>query len=295
MALTLLDAQRLTNNVMVQGIIEALITESAVLRYLPFMELNGQALLYNQEATLSGAAWNTVGGAWTEQAVTVTQKSAGLTILGGDVDVDNFLNQSFRNPNELRAEAVVKKAKAVAYSFNQAFFYGTGSGGQPTGLSGLVASGQTRSLGVNGAAPTLDDFDALIDLVKPGKPDVIFMSKRTRRGMKKLRRASGNGFFETDLDQWGRRVEFYDGIPVEVDDNIPDILTVGTSTNCSQVFVAQFGYQRGIMGLTNDFIQADEIGPLETKDAFRTRIKWYVGLLNFRDVALATMTGLLPN
>ena len=190
---------------------------------------------------------------------------------------------------------MVKKAKAIAYGFNQAFFYGTGATGQPSGLATLVTSGQTRSLGANGASPTLDDFDALIDLVKPGKPDAIFMSKRTRRGMKKLRRASGNGFFETDLDQWGRRVEFYDGIPVEVDDNIPDTLTQGTSSNCSQVFAVQFGYQRGVMGLTNDFIQADEIGPLETKDAFRTRIKWYVGLVNFRDVALATMTGVQPN
>jgi hypothetical protein len=281
MALTLGDAQKLTNNVMVQGIIEALINESAVLRYLPFLELNGQALLYNQEATLAGSSWYNVGDTWTEQAVTVTQKTASLKILGGDVDVDNYLNQTFRNPNQLRAEAVVKKAKAIAYGFNQAFFYGSGASGQPAGLASLVTGGQTRSLGVNGASPTLDDFDALIDLVKPGK--------------QKLRRASGNGFFETDYDQWGRRVEFYDGIPVEVDDNIPDTLTVGSSSNCSQVFAVQFGYQRGVMGLTNDFIQADEIGPLETKDAFRTRIKWYVGLLNFRDVALATMTGVLPN
>ena len=295
MALTLSDAQKMTNNVMVQGIIETLITESAVLRYLPFLQINGQSLVYNQEASSSGSAWYGVGDTWVEQAVTVTQKITGLKTLGGDVDVDNFLNQTFRNPNELRAEAVVKKAKAIAYGFNTAFFNGSGLSGQPAGLTTIVTAGQTRSLGVNGASPTLDDFDALIDMVKPGKPDVLFMSKRTRRGMKKLRRASGNGFFETDYDQWGQRVEYYDGIPVEVDDNISDALTVGTSTNCSQVFALQFGYQRGILGLTNDFIQADEIGPLETKDAFRTRLKWYVGLLNFRDTALATMTGVLAN
>jgi hypothetical protein len=44
-----------------------------------------------------------------------------------------------------------------------------------------------------------------------------------------LRRASGGGFFETDYNQFGKRVEFYDGIPIIVDDNISDALTVGTS------------------------------------------------------------------
>src|SRR4051794_12446208 len=132
MALLLADAQKLTNNQFVQGIIESIVTESQVLQFLPFMELNGQSLLYNQEATLSGSAWYAPADTWTEQAVTVTQKTALLKILGGDVDVDNFLNQTFRNPNELRAEAVNKKAKAIAYGFNDAFFNGTRAANQPT-------------------------------------------------------------------------------------------------------------------------------------------------------------------
>jgi HK97 family phage major capsid protein len=294
MALLLADAQRLTSNQFVQGIVETIITESQVLQFLPFMELNGNSLIYNQEATLSGSSWYAPSDVWTEQAVTVAQKSAALKILGGDVDVDNFLNQTFRNPNELRAEAVNKKAKAIAYGFNDAFFNGSGSSNQPTGIKLLCTGGQTRSLGANGAAPTLDDFDALIDMVKPGKPHALFMSKRTRRGLKKLRRAMNN-VLDEDITQFGQRVEFYDGIPIIVDDNISDAETVGTSTDCSRIYAAQFGYGQGIMGLMNGMLQADEIGNLETKDAFRTRIKWYCGLLNFRDLALAMMTGVRPN
>ena len=294
MALLLADAQRLTSNQFVQGIVETIITESQVLQFLPFMELNGNSLIYNQEATLSGSSWYAPSDVWTEQAVTVAQKSAALKILGGDVDVDNFLNQTFRNPNELRAEAVNKKAKAIAYGFNDAFFNGSGSSNQPTGIKLLCTGGQTRSLGANGAAPTLDDFDALIDMVKPGKPHALFMSKRTRRGLKKLRRAMNN-VLDENITQFGQRVEFYDGIPIIVDDNISDAETVGTSTDCSRIYAAQFGYGQGIMGLMNGMPQADEIGNLETKDAFRTRIKWYCGLLNFRDLALAMMTGVRPN
>lgn len=296
MPFTLNDAQKMTNNVIEQGIIENIIVESRVLEMLPFEELNGVALIYNQEATISGSQFYGVGDIWQEQSVTVTQKQANLTILGGDVDVDSFLQQTFRRPNDIKAEAIAKKAKAIAYGFNYAFFNGNAAVDPRNfnGLSQLCTSAQTISLGANGAAPTLDNFDMLIDLVKPGKPDAILMSKRTRRGLKKLRRAA-NTVLEVDVDAFGRQVEFYDGIPIIVDDNILDNNTVGTATNCSTIYAVQLGYQRGLMGLTNGGIQYSEIGELEQKDATRTRIKWYCGLLNYRDLALAQMVGVLPN
>lgn len=296
MAFTLYDAQRLTNNVIEQGIIENIIVESRVLEMLPFEELNGVALIYNQEATLGGSSFYAVGDTWNEQALTVTQKQASLSILGGDVDVDSFLQQTFRRPNDIKAEAIAKKAKAVAYAFNNAFFNGNTFDDPRSfnGLSQLCTSAQTISLGTNGATPTLDNFDVLLDLVKPGKPDAIMMSKRTRRGLKKLRRQA-NTILEVDVDRFGRQVEFYDGIPIIVDENILDNLHVGTATTCSTVYAVQFGYQRGLMGLTNGGIQYNEIGELEQKDATRTRIKWYCGLINHRDLALAQMVGVLPN
>ena len=75
-------------------------------------------------------------------------------------------------------------------------------------------------MGANGAALTLDKLDELIDLVKPGRPDALCMAKRTRRKLSSLRRASGN-LLETDVDAFGRRALFYDGIPILVDDFLP--------------------------------------------------------------------------
>ena len=42
-----------------------------------------------------------------------------------------------------------------------------------------------------------------------GKPDAIFLSKRSRRKLKQLRRSADN-VIEVDIDQFGRRVEFYE-------------------------------------------------------------------------------------
>lgn len=45
--------------------------------------------------------------------------------------------------------------------------------------------------GANGGALTLDLMDQMIDLVKPGRPDLLLMSKRTRRKLSSLRTQLG--------------------------------------------------------------------------------------------------------
>jgi hypothetical protein len=45
------------------------------------------------------------------------------------------------------------------------------------------------------------------------------------------------------------------------------------------------------VGLTNGGVEAVDVGPLETKDASRVRIRWYVGMTVLRDSAIARMNG----
>ena len=292
MPLLLADAARLSQDVLVRGVIETLITESAVLRYLPFITLNGNSLRYNQEVTLGDVQFHNIGDTWDESVMTTAEKVARLSILGGDADVDEFLQQTYSNVNNLRALAIEKKAKAMAYKFNATFFAGDSAitPEEFDGLKKLSTGGRTINGGANGAVLTLDKLDELIDMIKPGKPAVLFMSKRSRRKLSSLRRASGN-ILETGTDAFGRRVTMYDGIPIEVDDNIPDNETLGTSIDCSSVYAVQFGFETGLCGLENGGVQVVPIGNLETKDAWRTRLKWYVGLALFRDIALARLEG----
>jgi hypothetical protein len=109
-----------------------------------------------------------------------------------------------------------------------------------------------------------------------------------------LRRASGN-LLETDVDQFGRRALFYDGIPLVVDDFVPDTQTKGSSgAICSSIYAVKFGQGIGVMGLEHGGIQIETIGELETKDATRRRIKWYTGLAVFSELGTARLEGILP-
>ena len=293
MALTKVEAAKLTNDLLLRGVIETIVMESPVLLQLPFMEVTGTALTYNREATMPAASFYDVGDSWSEATPAFTQVTAALKILGGDADVDNFLQRTYADPNDLESVVLASRAKAVAHKFSDTFF--NGDDGVDTksfdGLRVSVTAGQTLTMGANGAPLTLDKLDELVDLVKPGKPDALLMAKRTRRKLSALRRASGN-LLETDVDAFGRRALFYDGIPILTDDFIPTNETEGTSgAVCSSVYALKFG-AGGVMGLDNGGIQVEAVGELETKDATRYRVKWYCGMAVLADLGLARLKGI---
>ena len=296
MALTKAEAAKLTQDLLLRGVIETIVKESQLLQLLPFMEVTGTAVTYNREATMPAAAFYDVGDTWAEATPTFTQVTTGLRIMGGDADVDNFLQAAYADPNDLEAEVIGLRAKAVGQKFRDAFFNGD-SGVDAKSFDGLTKAtpaGQTLAAGANGGALTLDLMDQLIDLVKPGKPDALFVSKRTRRKLSSLRRASGN-LLETEVDQFGQRALVYDGIPLVVDDFVSDAQAKGSSGSvCSSVYAVKFGQGVGVMGLEQGGIQVTPVGDLETKDATRFRIKWYAATAVFSELGVARLEGVLP-
>ena len=215
MALTLEEASKLSNDMLLQGVVETIVKESAVLQRLPFIEIVGNGLTYNQEKTLPGIDFYDVGDTWVESAPTFEQKTANLKIMGGDADVDNFLKSTRSNVQDLEAAVIELKAKALRDKFEEAFIYGDAatSPKQFDGLRYLIdttaASDQVIAMGATGATLTLSKLDELIDAVKGGKPDMLIMSRRSRRKITSLVRASGS-MMETDRDKWGNFVQFWD-------------------------------------------------------------------------------------
>src|SRR5512142_3238227 len=114
MALLLAEAAKLCTDVLQRGVIETIVKESPILQMLPFMTIEGNSYKYTQENTLGSADFYPVNANWSESAATFTQQSAGLSILGGNADVDNFIQRTLSTVQDQRAIQVVKKAKAVA-------------------------------------------------------------------------------------------------------------------------------------------------------------------------------------
>jgi HK97 family phage major capsid protein len=295
MALTLVEASKLSNDTLVAGVIETMAQESPVLQRLPFVEIVGNGLTYNREDTAPTAAFYDVGDDWAEDTPTFEQVTSVLKILGGDADIDNFLKTTRSNVQDLEAAVVQLKARAVQTLFDDTFVNGD-EGGDPNsfdGIDALAVAGQTVSMGTNGDSLSLEKLDELVDKIRGGKPDILLMSRRTRRALNVLARTSGT-FLEADRDDFGQMMQFYDGIPIGVNDYISDAQTVGTSNDCTTVYAAQFG-EGALSGLTAPGgLTVERVGSLETKDASRIRVKWYASIALFNTVKLAKLIGVRP-
>jgi hypothetical protein len=303
MAMTLVEAAKLSNDVLVKGVIETTVKDSPILQRLPFAEINGNALTYNRENAMATVDWFDVGDTWNESTPTFTQLSSTLKILGGDADVDKYLQQTRSNIQDLKAAVIELKSKALRHEFEDTFIYGNATT-NPKEFSGLAklidtatASSQLIAAGATGATLTLAMVDQLIDAVKGGPPDMLLMSKRSRRKITALVRALGGAQLGYIKDGFGALVATYNDIPIGVSDWILDthtllasVETAYTGDTSSTIYALQFGEGK-LMGIQNQGIQVEEVGALETKDATRTRIKWYCGLCDYSVVARAALIG----
>ncbi len=304
MAITLPEAAKLSNDALLVGVIEEVIKDCPLLQSMPFIEIVGNALTYNRESTLPSAEWHAVNDDWTTSPpVTFSQQTATLKILGQNADVDEYIKQTRSNIQDVEAAIIELTAKAVRHELEEKFIYGdiTADVNQFDGLRKIINTGaagnQVVAMGATGATLTLEKLDALIDAVLGGKPDLLMMSRRSRRKINALARAAGNNL-EVGQGKLGEFVQLYNGIPIAINDFIKDTHTLAGSVETaitggasSTIYAFQFG-EDGLCGLTSPGgMQVVPIGQMETKDATRTRVKWYVSLALFSTKKAAALIG----
>jgi len=124
MSLTLAEASKLSNDLLLQGVVETIVKDSPVLQQLPFVEIVGNGLTYNRENTLPTIDFYEAGDTWAESTPTFEQQTANLKIMGGDADVDNFLKETRSNIQDLEAAVIELKTKALKDKFEDNFVYG---------------------------------------------------------------------------------------------------------------------------------------------------------------------------
>ncbi|MDK0928470.1 phage major capsid protein [Clostridium perfringens] len=266
MAMTLIEANKLTQNMLQKGVIETMAKTSGVLQRLPFVEVVGSGYAYNLVEELPEVGYRAVNGQYTENTAGVEQMVESLVILGGDADVDVFLTRTHSNLNDLRAMQTELKAKATARQFEMDFFKGTGTSDALKGLDKRLAEGKVGT--EIKKALSYDALNELLDAVVDGA-DCLFMSKKMRRSLLAILQKDGH-YIESGSDAFGRPISMYGGVeivPVE-DSLIP----------ANKVYAVKFGTDQYVHGLSNGGVQVRDLGELDTKPCYRTRIEFYCGL-----------------
>jgi hypothetical protein len=308
-ALTLAESAKLSQNDLQRGVVETFVQESPVLDRIPLLPIQGNAYAYNEEATLPGVEFRAVNSAYSESTGTVNERTEKLVILGGDADVDTFIVQTRGNLNDQRAIQTRAKVKAASYKYQDAFINGDVAvdANSFDGLKKRLTGAQVIDTATNGLGPVAgghEFFDALDQLMAAvaGGPDALYMNASIRsRIMSSARRLGGADFMNEALT--GRRVATYNGVALLDIGNkadgtaiIPQTETQGSSTAASSIYAVKFGRgeaDQAVSGLTNGGVQVKDLGELDSKPVFRTRIEFFCGLGVFGGKAAARLRGVL--
>ncbi|MGM0904258.1 MAG: major capsid protein [Bacillota bacterium] len=300
MALTLPEAAKLSQDTLQRGVIETFARTSSFLELLPQMDISGNAYAYNQEGALPGIGFRDVNEGYTASEGVINPQSEKLYIAGGDVDVDRFIVQTRSNVNDVRAIHTEMKAKALALAITNQYFNGD-TGVNAKGFDGLkkrLTGDQVINAGTDGGQLTITMLDELIDQVE-GEPDALFVSKAMRREIKRVIQ-NHNGYSEGQYDAFGRPVMSYGGIQIRTieDDNLGNAIlgfneTQGTAANAGSIYAVKFGPEQYVSGLQNGGVSVRDLGELNEKPVFRTRIEWYAGMAVFHPKAAARLKGVL--
>lgn len=302
MAWTLAEGQKLTNSILLSGVIQTIINESSVLELLPFETVVGNGYIYNRETTQPTAQMISVGDTVSESTGTRTQVTAALKIMVMDSDLDLFEKKTMSDINDLEAILLAEAAKAMAYKWDDLFIYGNATSNvkEFDGLHALVPTGQQVHQGssTTGAALSLANVDKAVDLIKPGRPDAIIMNKTVRRRMKQFYRSTSTYSFEMSVGDDGKPMETYGGVRLVLDDFITQTETISADAYalkvggaCSTIFLAKFG-RTHVCGLQNGSIEQTSLGLLESKNAERWRLSWFCSLMLGGTLSLACIDGI---
>jgi hypothetical protein len=323
---TLTQYEYLDRDGILSGVVEWIVKESPILQMLPFKAIQGNSYKYNVETALPTASWLTVGDIITESSGTSEQRSTDIYTLIQNCYTDKsaIALNSTQNPEAIDIAA---GAKAMAHEFEKTLILGqtstTSSAKQFKGLLRMIAELETATTtdldGLNNSqaipnhatsgAPTQANMDILVDAIKPGKPDCLLMSRRARRALNVVQRASGSTIVMTEIGDFGLKVPSYDGIPILVSDFIPDniqdastsVLAIASYDQSvarastyynTAIFALKFGEQ-DFTGLQAGEMKHEREEFVESYNAICNRFIWYVGAACFKKYSVAALCNVL--
>lgn len=301
MALTLVEAYKLhTGDVVRSAVIQQFAMSSGILQVLPFENIAGNALKYNREQELPGVGFRGVNEGYSESTGILNPITEPLVIAGGDLDVDKFILDTMGADQRTTQETM--KIKALSLAWEATFIKGDSST-EPREFDGLqrritgkqlIAAGTTSG----GDALSLAKLDELIDTVS--NPTHLLMSKAMRRRMTQAaRNVNVGGFLQWQKNEFGQQIAYYNDLPIitidkdNEDNPILGFDEAGPGGGATSTSIYCLSLSDGMLtGLQNGDIDARDLGELEGKPAFRTRVEWYSGIAIFNGNAAARLWGI---
>jgi len=165
--ITLSEAAKLSNNLLVEGVIEDIITVNEWYRHLPFVVFEGLAYTFTREATIAKAAFAAPGANLNalkyQKGATLQNVNVHLAAIIGDIIMDGQIEDQLSDHNDQLQVQISSKSKDIARTYMNAIINGKRVPGGP-----LVQSNN----GPIGIEAKFDGMKAILDAEAGNVDDV---------------------------------------------------------------------------------------------------------------------------
>lgn len=290
---TMMEAAKYSQEVLDPVVAVQISEASPILEWLPVKTIAGAAFRYDREVSLGGIAFRGVNGVWSPSIGLILPQYEGLSIMGGEVYVDNFqVATSNMAGRDLKKDAYRRKSRALSIAYSEVWIEGD-TVVDPYGIDGLrkrLTGTQLISLADGGGTLTLADLDQLLDaVVGENSQKHLFMNKTMRRKISALERAqTGTAQIITTPDNFNRQVQMYAGAMIHVierDDDAStflgfdedDAVAGGGNLDTASIYCIRFGMDYVHTIAHSGIPSVKDFGEIEARPGHLGRIEWYIG------------------
>jgi hypothetical protein len=307
MALTLIEAAKLTDQPALQRAIINEFSVGEIMGSIPFENEEGSGVHYNKAEVLPAVGFRGLNEAFDESTGVINPESEAFRFYGGDMDVDRATVQ-LKGQSGRRAHEQLK-IEALRIGWEYQVIKGD-SATDPRGFDGLqrrITGNQLISNAAAGGALKLSKLDELLSQIKmQGGRTYLLMGRKMRDLLTAASRGTSvGGYITYGPDELGRKLPQYAGVPILVDDISSPVFPFteaspdGTSSVCSSIYAVTFGPMMitGIQGRNDGAsggfgISARDLGEIDSKPVYRTRVDWNCSFAIYNGYAAARLYGI---
>jgi len=313
--MTLAELSKLEKDTLRKSVMDHILEESPVMHQIQWETLNQLSTTIVQYQALPSAGFRKVNEGYAESTGTFKHRSETVSLFGLDIDTDIAVARAKNTVADARAIQQKMALKAVSMAFNNLFINGdpVADEDQFPGLKYRVDAlyadgftGQKINLGLGGAigilkdADTqnafLDKIDELIYAVDGHSPDAMFMHRKVLLGLRSILRR--RGLLDMTQDMFGRRIDVYSNVKmydIGATATGTDIITITEDTHYSSIYAVKFSIGDEFWGIQEYPIEVRDLGEIDAKPVYRTRVDWPLGLAMSSPRCVARLYNVRPD
>ena len=249
------------------GVQVKIVEEEPILDFIRWKQLpkGNSSYEWFEESDLPTSAFRAVGGSFTADTGILVPKIEPLSILGGEMEFDVFIEdtQGDKFPGWLQHH-VEMKMRAIKNDWLQEFFEGD-TGIDVNGFDGLRVRATESSMdfdmsasSTDRAALTLEKLDEVFDAVHGDNSGKVMTSNQwLRRKVSALVRSAGQAREMVDRRNFGTQLQAYAGVTMVVIQKENDMTTIldfdedpgDGGDDTASLYVIKFGDEEDVFGI----------------------------------------------